>query len=140
MLLTRSGEYALRALIFIADHEEHRPLTTAEIAEAIGAPRNYLSKLLHQLARAGVLRSERGPRGGFSLNAAPEGLSLADVLAPIESERLDQTCLLGHDPCSETDPCPIHDDWKLLRERIAHFLHGTTLAGLARSDHRGETP
>lgn len=140
MILTRSGEHAIRAVIHLAEASGEEPVRTAEIAEALGAPRNYLSKLLHQLARAGVLRSERGPRGGFSL-AVPAGeLTLADVLAPIESERLDQSCLLGRPRCSDDDPCPIHDDWKRLREHIGSFLNDTTIADLGRVGAGGDAP
>lgn len=140
MLLTRSGEYAIRALIFIGEHGDDRPLTTAEIASALDVPRNYLSKLLHQLARAGVLRSGRGPRGGFSLGMPAGSLSLAQVLAPIESERFDAACLLGRAVCSDSDPCPVHADWADLRERIGKFLQETTIASLGRGEQGGETP
>jgi Rrf2 family protein len=78
--LSKSGSYALRALIYIAEPGEDGPLRVAEIAAALDVPRNYLSKLLHRLTQAGVLQSGRGPRGGFSLAHRPESLSLRDPI------------------------------------------------------------
>lgn len=131
MLLTRSGEYALQALIYIAEHGD-RPVRASEIARALDVPRNYLSKLLHQLARAGVLQSGRGPRGGFALAEPAAALSLKRALDPIEADRIESRCLLGRPSCSDADPCPAHAGWKGLREHIAGFLENTTLADLRR--------
>jgi Rrf2 family protein len=136
VLLTRSGEYALQALIYIADHGDG-PVRTAEIAQAVDVPRNYLSKLLHQLARAGVLRSERGPRGGFALNEPAATLCLKRLLEPIEADRIESRCLLGRPRCTDADPCPAHAEWKGLREHITSFLENTTLADLRREGMAG---
>ena len=65
MLLSQTSEYALRAVLYIAECDG--PVSVGEIAEAVGVPQNYLSKTLHQLARAGVLRSARGPAGGLGI-------------------------------------------------------------------------
>jgi Rrf2 family protein len=135
MLLSKSGGYALRALIHIAEHGEAGPLRTAEIAEALDVPRNYLSKLLHRLAQAGVLESGRGPRGGFTLAHEAASLSLREALAPIEAGALDSGCLLGRPRCSDTDPCPAHDEWKNLRDHIERFLAHTTIADLSTGQH-----
>ena len=132
MLLTRSGEYALRALIYLADRGSDGLLRTGEIADALGVPRNYLSKLLHQLVRAGVLRSGRGPQGGFALCRAPHELSLEQALAPIEAERIEGRCLLGRPECTDADPCPAHEQWRELRAHISRFLQDTTIDDLLR--------
>ena len=140
MILTRSGESAIRALIYIAEQSDDRYFSTPEIAEAIGAPRNYLSKLLHQLAQAGLLDSERGPHGGFALAVAPDSFTLAEALAPIEPDRLERGCLLGRARCTDEDPCPIHAEWKDLREHISSFLEETTIFDLSQVDpHGGKT-
>lgn len=129
MLLSRSGQYALRALLHIAEQPEG-PVRTSEIAAALDVPANYLSKLLHRLARDGVLDSTRGPSGGFALAIPADQLSLAEALQPIESERLDRRCLLGRPQCRDSDPCAVHGQWKALAEHIDGFLGETTLANL----------
>jgi Rrf2 family iron-sulfur cluster assembly transcriptional regulator len=130
MLLSKSGEYALQALLHLAEYGGERPLRTVEIAEALDVPRNYLSKILHQLVVAGILDSARGPRGGFQLIERPEDLTLADALRPIESNRLAPRCLMGRGTCSDADPCAAHARWQELSGHITDFLGTTTLGDL----------
>ena len=106
------------------------------MAGALGVPRNYLSKILHQLTRAGILGSERGPRGGFRLARAAGRISLAEIIAAVEPRRLDRRCLLGRPQCSDADPCAAHERWRSLAEGIKTFLEETTLADLARQRTR----
>lgn len=112
-------------------------MPTNQIAEALDVPANYLSKLLHQLARAGVLRSLRGPQGGFALALPAEQLTLAAALAPIDAERLGRRCLLGRPQCSDSNPCAAHEQWSSLAEHIEQFLGETTLADVLATDRAG---
>lgn len=136
MILSRSGEYALLALLHLADQPDSTPVRVGDIASALGAPSNYLSKLLHQLVRAGVLRSARGPQGGFCLAVPADALSLARALAPIEAERLAPRCLLGRPECRDDDPCAAHDQWRALSQHIDQFLGETTLSSLVLNEAR----
>jgi len=131
MLLTRTSQYAIRAAIHLAGRNG-RPSQVGEIAEALDLPRNYLSKILHRLAREGVLASERGRGGGFRLAVDPAALSLARIVEPVEPGVGDRRCLLGRAECLDADPCPVHDRWQALSGRIGAFLRETTLADLAR--------
>ena len=132
MLLSQTGKYALRASIHLAERGTDQPISVGEIAAALDVPRNYLSKILHQLAREGILISERGPRGGFRLAARPEDLSLARVVSVVDPGLLDRKCLLGRADCSDEDPCPAHATWRELAERLERFLSETTVADLLR--------
>jgi Rrf2 family protein len=136
VLLSQTSTYAVRAAIHIAEHPEAAPIRGGDIAEAIGVPRNYLSKILHRLARAGLLASERGPHGGFQLARPPERMSLADIVAAVDPQRLDRRCLLGRAECNDVDPCPAHDHWQSLADGITGFLHTTTLDDLRRHERR----
>lgn len=107
-------------------------MRVSEIAAAVGVPRNYLSKVLHQLVRAGVLVSERGPRGGFALARAAETIRLAEIVAAVEARPSDPRCLLGRPECNDADPCAAHARWRRLSDQIASFLEDTTLADLGR--------
>jgi Rrf2 family protein len=93
-------------------------------------PANYLSKILHALARAGVLESERGPNGGFRLARSPEELSLAEVMAPFEAIVEQRSCLLGRDQCSDEAPCRLHEHWKLASDPMIEFFKNTKIADL----------
>lgn len=132
MLLSQTSAYAVRAAIHLAEHAAAGPVPVADIAEALGAPRNYLSKILHQLARSGVLVSERGQHGGFRLARPPQRTHLAEIVMAVEPKRLDRRCLLGRPECSDTEPCPVHDRWRSLADAITRFVHETTLADLQR--------
>lgn len=133
MLLSQTSKYALEAAIHLGERGREQLVPVAEIAEALGVPRNYLSKILHRMAQGGVLDSERGPRGGFRLAKAPEELGLADILAPLDPGLADRKCLLGRAQCSDTDPCPAHERWRELAGTIEDFLRSTTLGDLIRN-------
>ncbi len=136
MLLSQTGSYAMRAAIHLAERAEEdgaEPVRVGEIAESIGVPRNYLSKVLNQLVRAGVLSSERGPRGGFALAMPADEISMARIVESVETPLLDRRCLLGRPECTDADPCAAHPHWQALADRITSFLEETTLADLRRT-------
>ena len=129
MLLPQTAEYALRATIRIATNQRAAPgawVRVGDIAGAVDVPRNYLSKTLHQLVRAGVLASTRGPSGGFRLAIPAEQLTLARV-AGVFTPPLNQRCLLGTGPCGANPDCPVHGRWKPVAARMADFFGSTTI-------------
>lgn len=129
MLLPHTAEYALRATLHIAArHPESVPVT--ELAAAVRAPRNYLSKTLGHLARAGILASSRGRSGGFRLAVDPRELSLARVIAAFSGTPA-RRCLLGHGPCGHDPQCAVHARWQPVVRRLESFLASTTIADLA---------
>ena len=110
------------------------------MAAALEVPRNYLSKTLHQLARAGILESARGPRGGFTLAVPSEFLALRDVVAPF-APLGERQCLLGRPRCLDGEPCAAHHRWKFVAEEIEAFFASTTIADLmARERASGSAP
>lgn len=138
MIFSQTSRYALRATAFLAERvADERPTPVAEIAAALDVPRNYLSKILHQLARSGVLVSERGPRGGFRLASPPEAIRLLDVVEPVEPRSTERNCLLGRPTCSDETPCAAHAHWRELSDAVERFLSETTVAELTR---HGEVP
>ncbi|MEO8624471.1 MAG: Rrf2 family transcriptional regulator [bacterium] len=111
-MLSRTAEYAVRAVIVLARHHGERAVSAEEIASILGAPRNYLSKTLNALARRGILTSARGPGGGFSLAIAPENLTIADVIDVFaDSKPEGMRCLLADVPCDPAHPCSAHTRW-----------------------------
>jgi Rrf2 family protein len=132
VLLSRTSAYAVRAAVHLAQQGGDMPTRVDDVAEALDVPRNYLSKILHQLARAGVLISERGPRGGFRLAARPEEISLAEIVEAVVSQPVNRRCLLGRPECSDARPCPMHERWQPVADDITAFLRDTTLATVRR--------
>jgi Rrf2 family protein len=129
MILSQTAEYALRAVLHIAEHGVDRPVSVSDMAQALDVPRNYLSKTLHQLSRAGVVTSTYGPGGGFQLSSSPDRLTLEVVVAPFE-ETGRRHCLLGRAKCADSNPCTAHEHWKGISERIRTFFATTTIATL----------
>lgn len=129
-MLSQTAEHALRALLFLARQADTGPVAAEVVAEAIGAPRNYLSKTLNALAKRGIVTGTRGPHGGFHLAVDPSALTVARVLRAFDSPAGPQRCLLGGRPCSERTACAAHAAWKTMWRQSLAPLERTTLADL----------
>ena len=131
-MISKTGLHSIRALAILADLPPGRCAGAAAVARRIGAPGNYLGKLLHALTREGLLESQKGMGGGFRLARDAAEITLLDVIRPTDGvDRLPQ-CFLGRPSCSETDPCPVHQRWAALRDAYLGLLAETTLADLVR--------
>lgn len=131
MWLSSTARQALDAVLFIAEAEDAGPVRVNDVATALGVPRNYLSKTLHLLARAGVLRSGRGRGGGFRLAQPADRLTLARVIAPFEPVD-ERRCLVGRPTCGDATACQAHERWKKIAARVDRFFGDTTVASLRR--------
>ena len=129
-MLTQTAEYALRVVLYIAAVEKGEPIRVDSVAEALSIPRNYLSKVMHVLARRGTLRSIRGPAGGFLLGRDADDISLAEVIA--EFDPLEDRCLLMRRACSDATPCVAHHRWKSVATEMRGFFRDTTVGEIVR--------
>ena len=129
-MISKTSEYALRAVLYLAESDAKGSVRASEIAEAIGVPANYLSKILHQLARSGILTSERGPAGGFRLAKPASELPLVKVIDAFEGLSERRKCLLGRKECSDESPCAVHEEWKNAYGPVLDFFSRTTIADL----------
>lgn len=135
-VLSHSADYALRAVLYLAEREGAGLIPANEIAEALNVPQRYLGKVLNTLAHAGTLASTRGPRGGFRLTRPSTELTLADVIAPFDAIGEPLQCLLHHRECSKTAPCAAHDGWQNIGTEMRSFFQRMTVAQLL---HTGQT-
>jgi Rrf2 family protein len=129
-MISRTGLHAVRAMTALARLPEGAYAGAAGIAREIGAPPNYLSKLLQGLVREGLVQSQKGSGGGFRLARDPGLISLLDVVQPIERVSRWSGCFLGRKDCSDADPCLLHDRWKRVRTAYLLMLSKTSLADL----------
>jgi Rrf2 family protein len=127
-MLNQTVEYALRAVIYVA-RDPSASFRAAEVASEINAPRNYVAKILSQLARVGILESIRGPTGGFRLAAPATTVRLADVVAAFRRPA-EQRCLLGHGVCGSNPSCGAHRRWAPIAKTLDGFFADTTIADL----------
>ena len=138
-MLSRTSQYALRAVLHLARAPD-APVSAAEVAADLDVPANYLSKILHALSRAGVVRSERGPGGGYRLARPPERTSLADVIDPFDRIGVGGRCLLGNPQCPGARPCAAHERWRRVSEPLTVFFHDTTVSELLEASGAAASP
>jgi len=130
-MISKTGKHAILALSALARLNAGAYAGAADIAREIGAPRNYLGKLLKILADQGLLESQKGKGGGFRLSRDPAKISLLEIIDPIERVRRWSDCFLGKKQCRDARPCAVHGNWKIVRETYLRFLKTTTLASLS---------
>ncbi len=114
--------------MYLAGCGSEKPVRAVELAQAVDVPANYMGKILHELARAGILKSARGKRGGFQLAVSADQLPLLSVAARFDRLGEERKCLLGRTKCSDHDPCATHERWGQLAEMIDQFFRNTTVA------------
>jgi Rrf2 family transcriptional regulator, nitric oxide-sensitive transcriptional repressor len=124
-VLSQTVEYALRAVVHLASHQP-TALTTDQIAEKTQVPKAYLSKVLQSLARAGVVRSQRGLGGGMTLAIPPDQLTILQVVNAVEPIQRIRTCPLGLSSHG-TNLCPLHRRVDLALESMEQAFASTTL-------------
>lgn len=138
VMLTRSSEYALQAMIYLAQQSDEQRVPGSQIAEHTQVPKKYLSKILGDLVRAGILDSAPGKKGGFRIPRSPKEIFLFEVLAPFEPVLAHRRpCPFGNRACSDDDPCAGHERWSEVRETYSRFLQGTSIYDISvRRDQR----
>ncbi len=129
-MISRSGIHTLRALAILAKLGSGECVGAGAIAREIGAPENYLSKLLQAMVGGGVIVSRKGFGGGFRLARPAKEITLFQALDPAEDFSRFSNCLLGYEECSDTSPCPLHGRWGAVRDRYFELLNKTTIADL----------
>lgn len=130
-MLSTSATHALRAVALLAAEGPDRPLLGRELARRMRVPADYLSKVLAQLARAGVLTAARGAKGGYRL-ARPSGrIRLVEVVLPFEGRRTRPGCLLRPErACRDSGACAAHGAWGGVKRAYTDFLEKTTVADI----------
>ncbi len=130
-MLSRSTLHGIRALAALAGLEPGEYAGAGRIAREISAPQNYLGKLLQQLAREGLVVSQKGLGGGFRLARPADRITLYDVAEPLEQVSRWQGCFMGTGRCSEDHPCRMHGRWGRLRGDYLALLKETHISDLA---------
>lgn len=102
-----------------------------DVAKGLSLPQRYMGKLGRKLVNEGVIRSSKGPGGGFYLDEGNLSQSLMDIVKVMEGDEQFYACVLGLDECSAEHPCPIHHDVLPLRDGFRDALINTTVKTLA---------
>jgi len=132
VIYSKTCEYAIRALVYLAGKEKGAFTMVSEISEETGVPGPYIAKIFQNLVKKEILKSLRGPSGGFAFKDNPEELSLKQVVMAIDDfSQLDQ-CIMGLDSCSNDNPCPLHEVWSEAKEKINQHLERCRLTQLTK--------
>ncbi len=129
--ITRDGEYGVRALVYLAGKTPGTLTLISEIAEVQEVPKSYLSKIMQQLVRSGLVRSRRGAKGGFELARTPESITLREAIEAVEGPINLNVCLEGPGTCSRDVTCPVHPVWKEAQKKLFEVLESKNMAELA---------
>lgn len=127
-VFSKTCEYAMRAVFFIA----HRTASGGrvgikDIASGINSPEPFLAKILQDLSRKGIIQSIKGPNGGFYMDSVSLQRPLSEVVEAVDGNGLFTGCGLGLEYCSEKNPCPLHNDFKSIRNQIQQMLSTTPI-------------
>lgn len=131
MEITRQADYAMRAVLYLATY---RLANTREIAKAQSVPREYLAKIVQELARAGIVKTQRGVGGGITLARPPEEISLIDVLEAIEGPLTINRCFSHPRECPRESFCSMHYELGIIQKSLEQMFSRINFARLARKE------
>ncbi|MEW6108312.1 MAG: Rrf2 family transcriptional regulator [Nitrospirota bacterium] len=128
--LSTKGQYGVRAMFEIARGYKYGPITIKEISERQAVSISYLEQILNTLRRARIIKSVKGPGGGYVLSRDPGEISIGAILRELEGPVAITSCLDPKEGCIRVEGCVTHLLWKSLGEKIESFLDGMTLKDL----------
>lgn len=134
MKLTRGADYGTLGILYLARQPRDRVVLVSEVAAAQAVPESYLAKIFQDLAKAGLVRSHRGARGGFTLARPPEEITLRQIIEAIEGPVALNRCLDPREGCTRSEECSVHAALLCAQEALVSALEGVTLQALARQE------
>jgi len=128
--LTRGGEYAIRAMAHLASHPVGEVSALREVGREQDVPESFLAKIFQTLVRAGLVTSQRGAHGGFSLARPPDRITAREVIEAVDGPIALNVCVIRPEECGRSVECRMHVAWVDAQERMMQVLDGITLADL----------
>ena len=140
-MFSKTCEYGIKATIYIAGNSlDNKKVSLKDVAKAVESPEAYTSKILQELSRKEIIMTSKGPTGGFSMELKKiEKLNLCDIVSAIDGNSIYKSCGLGLKKCNEKMPCPVHNQFKLIREELKKMSDTTTIKSLALDFEKGLT-
>lgn len=140
-MFSKACEYGIRATIYIAAQSlEGKRSSLKDIAQQIDSPEAFTAKILQQLAKSNIVNSIKGPAGGFEINPTEmEKIKLQHIVTAIDGDSIFMGCGLGLKECSEKRPCPVHHEFKAIRDGLRNMLENTTVYQLTQGLQAGLT-
>lgn len=135
MILSKSFGYALRGVLYVAKmQEESRKIQIDEIANKLSVPKHFLGKIMQQIVKAGLLKSTKGPYGGFSLAKETLAMPLIKLVEITDGMEQFRICVLKLKYCDGMNPCPLHNEMELIRNKFLTVFTETTIGDLLKDN------
>lgn len=130
-MFSRSCQYALQAVLYICLHGEvGKAIKVQDISNSQNIPVHFLGKVLQILVKHHILNSIKGPNGGFLMNGNQDELTMLEIVRIIDGLDIFDQCGIGLKACSDESPCPIHHEYKVVKQKIRTLLNRKTIADL----------
>lgn len=137
-MLSLTCKTAIKAVIYLASKfESGEKSGIKEIAEFIDASEHTVGKMLQTLVKENVILSAKGPTGGFYINARQKNQPVFNIIEAIDGKEIFKQCGLGLSKCSATHPCPIHDDYKAVRDLFEKLCREKKISDLCNPVNEG---
>jgi len=131
MFLSKSFGYALRGILYIAVmQDENRKVQIDEIATKLSVPKHFLGKIMQQIVKAGLLKSTKGPYGGFSLAAETLNTPVAKLVEITDGMEQFSICVLSFKYCNGLNPCPLHFEMENVKKNYLNVFSKNTFGDL----------
>lgn len=133
MLYSKSAEYAIQAMIYLAERKSDKPIMIHSIAKEYGIPAQFLSKIMQTLVKQRLIKATRGRKGGINLAKPASMIYLHQIVYAIDGLPPEkEQCVIGLDLCADDTPCPLHEQWKPIRHQLRQLLESEPLDDLAK--------
>ena len=133
MIFSKACEYGIKAAIYVAEQSINGNRASLKgISKEIDSPEAFTAKILQQLSKNQIIDSIKGPNGGFSIEKKNmRNLKLSQIVLAIDGDSIYKGCGLGFKECSEKQPCPVHNKFKIVRDELKYMLENTTILELS---------
>jgi len=133
MMYSTTCSYSIRALCRLTIISPTGYVRIQDICEGSELPAHFIAKIFRDLVRAGLLVSAKGRGGGYALARPAKDIRLYDIVEAIDGVDTYQQCVVGLAQCNDKQPCPQHEHFKAIRQRMLSFLNSTTLADMSKA-------
>jgi Rrf2 family protein len=140
MRISTKGRYGLRACLELASRFGEKAIQTSKIAKARDIPEKYLAQIVHNLKKAGLVKSSRGARGGYTLARSPSDIHVGEVVEALEGSLSPVECVERPGSCARVPVCATRALWCQLSDSISKTLNSVTLEDLIKIEKEGKSP
>jgi len=132
--LTKKADYGLMAMRHLAEHADQGACSAKDVADAYGIPQEVMAKILQKLVKAGLLHSQHGTNGGYTLARDPEKISAFEVIRSIDGPLSITSCVTIRGECDQSDRCNIREPLRLVNTSIEEVLKSITISAMKKAE------